>query len=133
MHTSCLTVLASKLQQHTLLPDGLFEGSIVQMPAFLLHQQQGCRQCVAITSCIPVKFCKFETSLLPIDDWASDLCRRAICCIQQAWRIRYHLRQQASICIQRMARGWMARQRFCIQYLGMVHIQVSQIIQQTSC
>ncbi|KAK9861365.1 hypothetical protein WJX84_004669 [Apatococcus fuscideae] len=49
--------------------------------------------------------------------------RRAICFLQSLWRIKFQQRRAASICIQRMARGWMARQRFCSHYLGMVYIQ----------
>ncbi|KAK9868342.1 hypothetical protein WJX84_010700 [Apatococcus fuscideae] len=49
--------------------------------------------------------------------------RRAICCLQRLWRIQFQKRQVAVIRVQRMARGWLARQRFCTMYLGMVHIQ----------
>ena len=52
------------------------------------------------------------------------ICRRAVCFLQHLWRIKFWRRCTACICIQRMARGWMARQRFCSMYLGMVHIQV---------
>ncbi len=67
---------------------------------------------------------KLQENMRDRQAWRDAHCRRAICCLQRLWRIQFQKRQVAVIRVQRMARGWLARQRFCTMYLGMVHIQV---------